>query len=94
MGTANRDASQVTVKNRNKALSSYKEQWKNETVNSSAPKVGITGPATTGAETVTQIRLGCEACTVYTNSLTTPNPDPNTTVYPFNPSSGGAGRNY
>jgi hypothetical protein len=94
MGTANRDASQVTVKNRNKALSSYKDQWKAETMTTASPKPGITGPATTSAEVVAQIRLGCEACTVYTNSLTTPNIDPNTVVYPFNPSSGGAGRNY
>jgi hypothetical protein len=94
MSLAVRDASLVTQKNRNKALNAYYQDWKTNTVNSSAPKPGITGPATTGAETLTEVKLGCQACFVYTNSLTIPNPDPNQPLYSFNPSSGGAGRSY
>ena len=93
MSTTVRDASLVTKRNRNKAENAYYQAWKNATVLSSNPSAATTTPTGAGAQVVSEIRLGCEACVVYNNSRVTPNPDPNTTVYPFNPSSGGAGRN-
>lgn len=93
MPTRVHDASLVTKRNRNKAENAYYQAWKTATVLSSRPTVATTNPTGAGAQVVSEIRLGCMACTAYNNSLITPNPDPNTTVYPFNPSSGGAGRN-
>jgi hypothetical protein len=63
MGTANRDASEVSKRNRNKALNAYYEQWKNVTV---TPVDGVshavTRPTGAGAAVVSQIGLGCTAC--------------------------------
>lgn len=92
MSTTVRDASLVTVRNRNKAENAYYQSWKNATVLSSNPSPATTTPTGAGAKVVAEIKLGCAACTVYDNSRITPNPDPNTTLYPFNPSSGGAGK--
>lgn len=91
MGTANRDASQITMRNRNKALNSYYDAWKSATVNSSAPTQGLKAPAGTSAEVVAQVQAGCVACTIYTNTrVSASNPDPNQTLYPSNLSRGGA----
>jgi hypothetical protein len=88
MGTANRDASQITVRNRNKAENSYYEAWKSATVTASGPvNMAVTRPTGAGAAVVAEIKLGCSAC--YVDNTTT---DPNQTRYPPNYSSGGAGR--
>jgi hypothetical protein len=84
MGTANRDASQVTVRNRNKAANSYYNDWKSATM---TPANGIsnaaaTSPAGAGAAVISEIKLGCMACNE--ENTTT---DPNQQRYPFNPSS-------
>jgi hypothetical protein len=93
MSVTVRDASLVTKRNRNIALNSYYTQWKDATVLSSNPKSATTGPAGAGAEVVAEIKLGCQACVARDNFGVIPNPDPNTELYPFNPSSGGASRN-
>lgn len=91
MGVTNRDASLLTQRNRNRALYSYKAAFTNATMttNGVPSTAGLTGPATTGAETLTEANLGCRACTVLTNeinrNLGLPN-DANTTLYEANPS--------
>jgi len=92
MGTTNRDASQITKKKRGVAEYSYYLNWSAATV--ANPRATPTGPATTSAEVIGEIYVGGVAAIAYNNSLLTPNPDPNHPVYPFNPSSGGAGRTY
>ena len=63
MGTANRDASQVTVRKRNMAENAYYEQWKNVTVTpTGAVSQAATRPTGAGAAVVSEIRLGCTAC--------------------------------
>lgn len=85
MNVAVRDASLVTVRNRNKALSSYATQFKNATMNTSnANQALIQGTCGAGAEVVAQISLGCTACEQLTNP-TTEHP-----MYMFNPSPCGA----
>jgi hypothetical protein len=93
-----RDASLVTVRNRNKALNAYATGF-TSAIQTARPAQGLTVPGATGAETVSEKLLGCIACTAYSNDLKrygleSGTPDGNTTVYPFNPSSGGAGRTY
>jgi hypothetical protein len=93
MGTSNRDASQVTVKNRNKSESAYYNDWASKTMlatSAGAVNYAATKPTGAGAEVVAEIRLGCTACT----DIAKNGSDPNTAVYPFNPSSGGAGRSF
>ena len=90
MNVAVRDASLVTTRNRNKAAYGYYQQWSDATVNSSNANPALKAPAATGAAVVAQIKLGCTACTIYNNSRISPNPDPNQTLYPFNPSACGA----
>jgi hypothetical protein len=82
MGTSNRDASQVTVRNRNKAANSYYNDWKSATM---TPANGIsnaaaTSPAGAGAAVISEIKLGCMACNEYNNTT-----DPNQQI-PSNPS--------
>jgi hypothetical protein len=85
MNVAVRDASLVTVRNRNKALSSYNVQFQNATMLSSNPNhTLIAGPAGNSAEVLTQVKLGCIACEQLTNP-TTEHP-----VYMFNPTPCGA----
>jgi hypothetical protein len=63
MGTGNRDASQVTMKNRNKAESAYYNDWKNVTVTPvGAVSHAATRPTGAGAAVVAEIGLGCTAC--------------------------------
>jgi len=93
MGTANRDASQITKRNRGVALYAYSLGFQSGT-NTVNPSAALTAPAVTSAEVLGQIYVGGSAATAYNNSLLTPNPDPNRPYYPFNPSSGGAGRSY
>lgn len=85
MGTANRDASEVSKRNRNKAQNAYYEQWKNVTV---TPVDGVshavTRPTGAGAAVVSEIRLGCTACFAATGVDANQNQIPNR-------SSGGAG---
>ena len=90
MNVAVRDASLVTTRNRNKALNSYYQVWKDNTMLSANPNAALKAPAATSAEVVAQIKLGCVACTIYNNSLLAVNPDPNQVLYPFNPSACGA----
>ena len=93
-----RDASLVAKRNRDKALNAYAAGF-SAAINTAAPQQGMTVPGITGAETVLEKNAGCVACAVYTNELrkiglATGTPDNNTSLYPFNPSSGGAGRKY
>lgn len=96
MPCAIRDASMVTLKNRNKALNAYYENWKAATVNATGAALSqaVTPPAATSAEVVAEIREGCSACYAVTNEqnkvlgLTY---DTNITLYPDNRSAGGAG---
>lgn len=86
MGTGNRDASQVTVRNRNKAENSYYQDWKNVTVTPvGAVSQAATRPTGAGAAVVAEIGLGCTACYAARDV------DVNQPLYPFNPSSRGAG---
>lgn len=63
MGTANRDASQITVKNRNKAVNAYYQEWKNVTVTPTAGiSQAVTRPTGAGAAVISQIGLGCTSC--------------------------------
>ena len=85
-----RDASIVTVRNRNKALNSYYNDWKNKTVLSTAANSATTPPASTSAEVVAEIRLGCQACLAVsnnTNKIFGLAYDANISLYPENPSS-------
>ena len=85
MGTGNRDASQVTMKNRNKAENAYYNDWKNVTVTPvGAVSHAATRPTGAGAAVVAEIGLGCTACYAATGV------DVNQDQIP-NPSSGGAG---
>lgn len=93
MSVTVRDASLVTKRNRNIAENSYYTQWKNATVLSSNPSQATSNPAGAGAQVIGEIKLGCQACVARDNFGVIPAPDPNVTLYPFNPSSGGAGRN-
>jgi hypothetical protein len=82
MGNTNRDASQITKRNRNKAENSYYNQWQ------SATNMGIsatTRPTGAGATVLSEVKLGCKAC-VEDNGA-----DPNQPRYPENRSSGGTG---
>jgi hypothetical protein len=90
MGVTNRDSSILTQKRRGIAENSYYTQWKAATVNTSTPLPGITSPARVSAEVVSEIRLGCATCAANAN----PQTDRNLSAYPFNPSSGGAGRSF
>jgi hypothetical protein len=81
MGVANRDASQLTLKKRNKTENAYSNGFK------AAVLAGIstaTPPARTSAEVVSEIKLGCTACYIENNS----DADPNQRRYPPNFSSG------
>ena len=93
MSVTVRDASLVTKRNRNIAVNSYYTQWKAATVTSATPTQAASNPAGAGAEVIAQVKEGCQACVARNNFGVLPDPDPNTDLYPFNPSSGGAGRN-
>lgn len=63
MGTANRDASEVSKRNRNKAENAYYQQWKNVTVTPvDGVSQAVTRPTGAGARVVAEIGLGCTAC--------------------------------
>ena len=88
-----RDASLVTTKNRGIALNAYYNDWKNSVVNSNRPNAALTPPANTGAEVVAEIREGCVACNALTNEtakILGQTYDRNVSLYPANPSAGGA----
>ncbi len=85
MNVAVRDASLITIRNRNKALSSYNVQFQNATMNSASPNQSlIAGPCGKSPEILTQVKLGCIACEQLTN------PTAEHPVYPFNPTPCGA----
>lgn len=88
-----RDASLVTKNNRNKAEFAYYSSWKDATMNTanSNPSL-VKGPAGAGAQVVGEIKLGCEQCVKLENFLANTT-DGNMALYPFNPSSRGAGAN-
>jgi len=90
MGVTNRDASILTKKNRGVAQNAYYQQWYNATVVNGRP--GVAGPASTSAEVVAEIRVGCTECA--TLDAVAAGTDRNASQYPFNPSSGGAGRSF
>ena len=88
-----RDASLVTVRKRNQALNSYYVSWRNATVDAANPLPGVTSPAKTSVELVKEIRLGGTAAYIYQNELNKNAGEPydaNVSLYPFNPSAGGA----
>jgi hypothetical protein len=87
-----RDASLVTVKNRNIALNSYYNSW-SSAVNGTTVVQSLKGPAMNSAEEVSQIAAGCSACFAVSNDarrLAGETYDANRAVYPNNPSAGGA----
>jgi len=88
MGVANRDSSVLTMKRRGQAENSYYQQWRVATMSGGTAQPGLTAPAKVSAEVVTQITLGCMTCAAANGT------DSNLTPYPFNPSSGGAGRGF
>ena len=81
MGVANRDASLLTQKRRNMAENAYYVGWKAAVA---AGGTALTGPARAGAEVLSEIKLGCTACTIIAENGS----DPNKTRYPANFSSG------
>ena len=81
MGVANRDASLLTQKKRNIAENSYYNGWKAAVASGN---VSVTGPARSSAEVLSEIKLGCTACTI----LAEDGSDPNKKRYPNNFSSG------
>ena len=81
MGVANRDASLLTQKRRNMAENAYYNGWKAAVA---AGATALTGPARAGAEVLSEIKLGCTACTILEENGS----DPNKTRYPANFSSG------
>ena len=88
-----RDASSVTIRNRNMALNSYYNSWKEASVLSPNANLALRGPGVTSAEVISEIKLGCMACNAITNEAaknTGEVYDPNVSRYPFNPSSGGS----
>jgi len=76
MGTTNRDASLLTVTKRNVAMNTYATSWKAATVSAASPNAALAAPAFTGAEGVSQIRLGCQDCTNVSNYGTDSNVGP------------------
>jgi hypothetical protein len=82
MGVANRDASLLTQKRRNMAENAYYNGWK-AAVNAGG-NAALTGPAKAGAEVLSEIKLGCTACTIIAENGS----DPNKQRYPTNVSSG------
>lgn len=90
MGVTNRDASILTKKNRGVAENAYYQQWYSATMVEG--KGGVAGPAKTSAEVVAEIKVGCTQCA--TLAAVAASTDPNASQYPFNPSSGGAGRSF
>jgi hypothetical protein len=81
MGVANRDASQLTLKKRNKAHNAYSNNFKAAVLTGNA---ALTPPAGTSAQVVSEIKLGCTACYIENNN----DADPNQQRYPRNFSSG------
>jgi hypothetical protein len=79
MGVGNRDASQLTLKKRNKTENAYANGFKAAVLSGIAT---ATPPARTSAEVVSEIKLGCTACYIENNN------DPNQQRYPPNFSSG------
>lgn len=92
MGTANRDASQITVRNRNKALASYYSSWESATMKTGGANVvmSLKAPGINSAEIIAQQNSGCVACLIEKNNMTGETPDPNQPLYPTNGSRGGA----
>ena len=81
MGVTIRDASLLTQKRRNMAENAYYAAWKAEANSGNA---ALTAPAKSGAEVLSEIKLGCTACTIIAENGS----DPNKTRYPANFSSG------
>jgi hypothetical protein len=88
MGVTNRDSSVLTMKRRGQAEHSYYQQWRVATMSGATAQAGLTSPAKVSAEVITQIALGCTTCAAASGT------DSNVSAYPFNPSSGGAGRGF
>lgn len=81
MGVTIRDASLLTQKRRNMAENAYYNGWKTAT---SSGNASLTSPARGSAEVLSEIKLGCTACTI----LAEDGSDPNKKRYPPNFSSG------
>jgi hypothetical protein len=90
MGVTNRDSSVLTQKRRGIAQNGYYQQWTAATMGGGRPQQGLKAPAVVSAAIVSEITLGCATCA----ASASPQTDPNLAQYPFNPSSGGAGRGY
>lgn len=85
-----RDASTVTKRNQAIAVNSYYNQWTAATMTTANPVQSVTSPGKTGAESLIDNRLGGEAAILRNAFGTVPAPDANATLYPANPSRGGA----
>jgi len=93
MPTTVRDASLVTQKNRGIALNAYKTAFTSATMNTAAANPALTAPGVVSAQTLSQARLGCEACVAvddFNAAALGQTTDPNITRYGPNPSAGGA----
>ena len=92
MPTAVRDASLVTIKNRNIALNNYYNDWKTNTMSATRPSQALVAPGITSAETLTQAKDGCVQCTVLSNiALNATNGSADRNLLPLaNDSRGGA----
>ena len=101
MPTTVRDASSVTVKNRNIAEFSYYQSWQKQTMNTSTVNTAIRAPVVSGANLLSEVTLGGVATNAFNNEfLKTPNSgisptyfstlgyDSNVARYPPNPSTG------
>jgi hypothetical protein len=100
MPTAVRDASSVTVKNRNIAEFSYYQSWQNQTMNTSNANFAVRAPVVSGANLLSEVTLGGVATNAFNNEFLKANPgisptyfstlgyDSNVARYPPNPSSG------
>jgi hypothetical protein len=92
-----RDASLVTKRNQGKAVNAYYNDWKSRTVTASpaALNMAATSPGVSGAESLIEKKVGCDACVVYSNELlkranpSDPAVDANLSLYPANASSSG-----
>jgi hypothetical protein len=109
MPTAVRDASSVTIRNRNMADFSYYTAWQNQTMKTTGPaNFAVNPPVVGGANLLSGVTLGGVATLAFNNELIKNGGaaaaavfsnvqngyDSNVAFYPPNPSSGGAGRRF
>lgn len=67
MPTTVRDASLVTIRNRNKAEASYYNAWKSNTVTSATPLVNLKSPVIGGANLLSEVSNGLVETNTFNN---------------------------